>query len=305
MNFNNIIVVGAGVIGSCYGALLSQKNDVTLVDNKEVTDTINATGITIITDVEKKFYPRAQFNLAKILPNTLILLTTKAHQSEGAIKQIVHLSQRDSRIGEDTVILILQNGLGNEDVVRRTVEDRVKVIRGIVNCGAWQVEPGKFNFILRETVLEPTVPAGIIVDLFNDCGLPTRVSKDFISELWQKLVFNCVLNPLTAIFRVRNYQIGSPVLKNLRHKIVEECLSISEVEGVNLSHNLANKIDQAIQSYTNFSSMYQDVVKGRKTEIDFLNGKIVDLAKKHNIPTPYNEVLTDLIKFLEHVNEIG
>ena len=299
MNFNNIIVVGAGVIGSCYGALLSQKNDVTLVDNKEVTDTINATGITIITDVEKKFFPRAQFNLAKILPNTLILLTTKAHQSEGAIKQIINLFQ------EDTVILILQNGLGNEEVVRRTVGDRVKVIRGIVNGGAWQVEPGKINFILRETVLEPTVPAGIIMDLFNDCGLPTRVSKDFISELWQKLVLNCVLNPLTAIFRVRNYQIGSPVLKYLRHKIVEECLSISEVEGVNLSHNLANKIDQAIQSYANFSSMYQDVVKGRKTEIDFLNGKIVDLAKKHNIPTPYNEVLTDLIKFLEHVNEIG
>jgi len=299
MNFNNIIVVGAGVIGSCYGALLSQKNDVTLVDNKEVTDTINAKGITIITDVEKKFFPRAQFNLAKILPNTLILLTTKAHQSEGAIKQIINLFQ------EDTVILILQNGLGNEEVVRRTVGDRVKVIRGIVNGGAWQVEPGKINFILRETVLEPTVPAGIIMDLFNDCGLPTRVSKDFISELWQKLVLNCVLNPLTAIFRVRNYQIGSPALKNLRHKIVEECISISEAEGVNLSHNLADKIDQAILSYTNFSSMYQDVVKGRKTEIDFLNGKIVDLAKKHNIPTSYNEVLTDLIKFLEYANEIG
>ena len=299
MNFNNIIVVGAGVIGSCYGALLSQKNDVTLVDNKEVTDTINAKGITIITDVEKKFFPRAQFNLAKILPNTLILLTTKAHQSEGAIKQIINLFQ------EDTVILILQNGLGNEEVVRRTVGDRVKVIRGIVNGGAWQVEPGKINFILRETVLEPTVPAGIIMDLFNDCGLPTRVSKDFISELWQKLVLNCVLNPLTAIFRVRNYQIGSPALKNLRHKIVEECISISEAEGVNLSHNLADKIDQAILSYTNFSSMYQDVVKGRKSEIDFLIGKIVDLAKKHNIPTSYNEVLTDLIKFLEYANEIG
>jgi 2-dehydropantoate 2-reductase len=299
MNFNNIIVVGAGVIGSCYGALLSQKNAVTLVDNKEVTDTINAKGITIITDVEKKFFPRAQFNLAKILPNTLILLTTKAHQSEGAIKQIINLFQ------EDTVILILQNGLENEEVVRRTAGDRVKVVRGIVNGGAWQVEPGKINFILRETVLESIVPAGIIMDLFNDCGLPTRVSKDFISELWQKLVLNCVLNPLTAIFRVRNCQIGSPVLKNLRHKIVEECISISEAEGVNLSHNLADKIDQALLSYTNFSSMYQDVVKGRKTEIDFLNGKIVDLAKKHNMPTPYNEVLTDLIKFLEYVNEIG
>jgi 2-dehydropantoate 2-reductase len=300
MNFNEIIVIGAGVIGSCYGALLSQKNNVILIDNKEVTDRIDADGVTLINDVEKKFFPKAKINLKKVLPNTLILLTTKAHQSENAVQQINHLLQ------DDTVILILQNGLGNEEIIRGVVEDRVEVIRGIVNSGAWQVEPGKLNLILRETVLEPTTDtASVIVQLFNDSGLPARVAKDFISELWQKLVLNCVLNPLTAILRVRNYQIGTPGLKKLRYQIVEECLTVSKAEGVDLPPNLADAIDKAIQGYTNFSSMYQDITNGKKTEIDFLNGKIVQLAKKHSISTPCNEALTAMIKFLEPENELG
>ena len=133
--------------------------------------------------------------------------------------------------------------------------------------------------------------------------MPSRVSNDFITELWQKLILNCVLNPLTAILRVRNSQIAVPVLENVRHQIVKECLSVSEAEGVFLPTNLAEKLDSAISVYTNFSSIFQDVVNGKKTEIDFINGKIIELGKKYNIPTPINRALYSMIKFLEPKDE--
>ena len=299
MIFNKIIVIGAGVIGSCYGAMLSQKNTVTMVDNKEVVDRINTIGMTIKTKSEKNFTLTATTKLEEIKPKTLILLTTKAHQSEQAIKQIKNLEV------ENSVILILQNGLGNEDIVKKIVKDRAEVIRGIVNSGAWQVEPGKFNLILNETILKPTDTGKRVAKIFNESGLPTRISKDFISELWQKLILNCVVNPLTAILRVRNNKIAVPVLKSLRHQIVKECLTVSEAEGIFLAANLSNKLDQMIPSYNNFSSMYQDVVNGKETEIDFINGKIIELGIKHNIPTPANEALYAIIKFMETKNDIG
>ncbi len=294
MFFNKIIVLGAGVIGKSYGALLSLKNDVLLIDTPEVVNGITTKGITIITDdVEKKFYLKAQVNLTEIPAKTLILLITKAHQSESAIRPIVQL------LCKETTILILQNGLGNEEIVKKIVNDRAQVIRGIVNLGAWEIEPGKIHLTIRETIIDAIEPADKIMQMFNDSKLPTRISTNFKQELWQKVIFNCVVNPLTAILRVRNYQIGSPELKKIRHEVIQECLKISAAESVCLSDNITDKIDQAIQSYTNYSSMYQDIIKGNKTEIDFLNGKIVELGKKYNIPTPYNEMLYALIRFLE------
>ncbi len=296
MKFNNIIVLGAGVIGSCYGAMLSTRNKVLLIDNIEIVDKINTKGITLITDVEKKFNPTAQTNLDEIRPITLIILTTKAYQTESAIKSIKSL------LLTDTIILILQNGLGNEDIVKNIIKHKAEVIRGIINSGAWEIRPGCFNLILRETVFEPTNTSNAISQIFNESGLPTRTSQNFIFELWQKLTLNCVLNPLTAILRVRNNQISIPILKSLRHQIIEECKKVSEAEGVKLPHNLSEIIYIAIQNYTNFSSMYHDIINGNKTEIDFLNGRIVEIGKKYNIPTPYNEVLYNIIKFMEMKN---
>jgi 2-dehydropantoate 2-reductase len=293
MKFNNIIVLGAGIIGSCYGALLSARHEVLMLDNKEIVDKIKKKGLTVTGDREKRYNPAAQTKLDKILPNTLILLTTKAHQAEAAIQGIKNL------LRTDTVILILQNGIGNEDIIKNVIGDKGEVIRGIVNIGAWENETGCYNLVMRETVLAPARMSETITRIFNEAGLATRIGQDFIAELWQKLALNCVLNPLTAILRVRNNQIGVPVLKQLRHQIIEECKKVGKAEGIILNANLSETLDRAIQKYPNFSSMYQDVINGKKTEIDFLTGRIVEIGKKHNIPTPINESLYAIVKFME------
>lgn len=293
MSFDKIFVLGAGAIGSSYGALLSRKNDVTLIGNENHVDAIISRGLTLSGDVQKEFFIKAETKIREVPSNTLILLTTKAHDSEKAITEIKGL------LKDDTVILILQNGLGNKELVKRIVRDEIQIVRGLVKSAAEFLEPGKIAFWNGETILEQTKMSKRIVWLFNESGLRTRISNEMDEEMWNKLVVNCVVNPITAILRVRDNEVAVDSLRQLRHGIVEECVKVGKCEGIVFQLDLKEAIEKDIMKFTNFSSMCQDIMKRKKTEIDFLNGKIVELGKKHNIPTPINEAMTCLIKFLE------
>jgi len=118
-------------------------------------------------------------------------------------------------------------------------------------------------------------------------------------EIWRKLTLNCVINPLTALFRVPNKEIAHDSLREIRRGIVDECIRVAKEEGVVLDPSLQEEVNTATISYSNKSSMCQDIIKGRKTEIDFLNGKISELGQRHGVPTPVNDVLTALIRFME------
>jgi len=108
-----------------------------------------------------------------------------------------------------------------------------------------------------------------------------------------------VINPLTALFRVPNKEIANDSLREIRRRIVDECIRVAKEEGVVLDPSLQEEVNTATISYSNKSSMCQDIIKGRKTEIDFLNGKISELGQRHGVPTPVNDVLTALIRFME------
>jgi 2-dehydropantoate 2-reductase len=297
LSFKKIIVLGAGAIGSVFGAFLSKKYDVTLIGRENHVKAINLNGLTLSGEVNEVFRVRAEKEIREIPKNALIILTTKAHESAEAIKGIKKLLKKD------TVILIIQNGLGNEEIVNKIVGYEAKVLRGVTMIAAEFFEPGKVNFLNGETVIEYDETAEKIMKVFNECGLKTRLSNEIEREIWCKLIINCVANPLTAIFRVRNNEVISETLKAVRHEIVRECVQIAEAEGVSLPNNLLEEIDRKIAKYTNFSSMCQDILKGEKTEIDFLNGKIVELGRKHGIPTPVNEALVAFIKFLEEKSD--
>lgn len=292
MNVDKIFVLGAGAIGSIYGAFLSRKKDVTLIGSQGHVKTIHAQGLTLTGDINQNFRLKADVKIGEVPSNTLILLTTKAHDSVQAINQIKNMLKKD------TVILVLQNGLGNEGLVKKLVSGKVEVLRGLTMMAAEFLEPGKIRVWKNKTIIAKSKTAQEIASLFNDCGLETYISENMMKEIWDKLILNCVINPLTAIFHVRNHKIASETLKWIRHEIVRECLAVGKAEGINLKIN-PEELDRKILGYTNFSSMCQDIIKGKKTEIDFLNGKIVELGRKYLIPTPVNQTLTCLTKFLE------
>ena len=299
MSFNKIYVLGAGAIGSIYGALLSKKNDVTLIGNKAHMDAVNSKGLSISGDINETFYLKADTEICEIPENTLIILTTKAYDSTKAIEETKKLLKKD------TVVLVLQNGLGNEEIVKRVAGDKAKILRAITTMATEFFEPGKIRFWSGETIIEQNEVAKRIAEIINGCKLKTRLSDDINREVWNKLVVNCVVNPLSALFQVRNCELVSDSLKTVRHGIVRECVKVGKAEGITFPKDLEERVDEKISNYTNFSSMYQDVMKGKKTEIDFLNGKVVELGRKHSIPTPVNETLVCLIKFMEEKNGIS
>ncbi|MCW3976447.1 MAG: 2-dehydropantoate 2-reductase [Candidatus Bathyarchaeota archaeon] len=293
MSFNKIFILGAGAIGSAFGALLSRRNDVTLIGRKDHVDVINKSGLTLLGDAKGKFFIEAEAAIREIPSDSLILLNTKAYDTVSAVTGI------RSILRNDTVILVLPNGLGIKDIAQKVVEDRAEVVRGLVTSAAEFFELGKISFWQGETVLESTQTSERIARVLSESGLKTVISNEMQEEIWKKLIVNCVLNPLTTILQVRNNEILLDSLKEIRNEIIRECVDVGKAEGTRFEQNLEECVERKIARYTNYSSMYQDIMKQKKTEIDFLNGKIVELGRKHNIPTPVNEALVGLIKFLE------
>lgn len=278
------------------GALLSRKNDVTLIGEEEHIEAIKSDGLRISGDVKETFQVKAKTRIKTIPPNSLLLLTTKAHQSQKAISQIKKLLKKD------TVILVLQNGLGNEDLMKKIIGKKCKIERGIVYSASEFLEPGKIKCWLKKTILPSNKIGKEIAHIFKEAGLEAELKEEMEKEIWKKLVVNCVLGPLAALFKIRNNEVASKPLKKVRELLIKECLEVARAEGININGNFQREFEKKISTYTNYPSMCQDIIKGKKTEIDFLNGKILELGKKHNLATPVNEVIYYLIKFLEEKN---
>ena len=293
-----IFILGAGAIGSVLGGLLSERNDVTLIGNKTHIDAVNSNGLSISGDVSATLRVHADTKVEKVPEKTLIFLTTKAYDSEKAISGVRRLLKKD------TVILVLQNGVGNEEIVKRAVGSGTKVLRGITTIAAELFKAGEVKYWSGETIIECDAVAETIAQILNASTLKTSLSKKILDEIWGKVAVNSVVNPLTAIFRVRNREIGTQSLERIRHQIVIECVQVGKTQGITFPRDLEHKIDREILAHTNFSSMCQDMMKGKRTEIDFMNGKIVELGRKHAVPTLMNETLVDFIKFLEEKNEL-
>ncbi len=137
MSFTKIFVLGAGAIGSPYGGLLSRKNDVTLIGQEAHMNAIRATGLAVTGDVEESFAMQVQTEITSIPRQALILLTTKAQDSAKAILNI------KDKLRKDTVIVILQNGVENEDVVKGIVGEDRPVVRGLIEAAAEFLEWGR------------------------------------------------------------------------------------------------------------------------------------------------------------------
>jgi 2-dehydropantoate 2-reductase len=113
------------------------------------------------------------------------------------------------------------------------------------------------------------------------------------------LIFNCVVNPITTIVGCKVGGIVDPHLNRVKQLIVDECLAVARAEGVQLSEEFMSEINSAYAGSENIVSMRQDLMRGRVTEIDYLNGAIVALGARHDLECPVNDALVRIIKGLE------
>jgi 2-dehydropantoate 2-reductase len=290
----NIIVLGAGAIGSVYGAKLSRGNDVTLVGRPAHAAQINSRGLQITGLEESVYRLRAVTALEAMPPEALVLLTTKASDSEAAVRSIAAL------VRADTTLLCIQNGLYVEDLPKSIVGDRCTVLRAITNLGAIYRTPGVVELkALSSTSIEQSRASAAIAETFRAGGLEATVSPRIKDEMWRKLIVNCVINPVNAITRTEVGAIADHRLDPLKRLIVDECVSVARRDGVEFDEDLVDAINRRYAPSRNLSSMQQDLLQGRRTEIDFLNGAVVRLGETFGIPCPVNQALTTIIRQME------
>jgi len=289
-----IVVLGAGAIGTLYGARLASMNEVTLVGRADHVRAIEENGLQIEGIENQTVRVRATTRVEEIKPNTLILLTTKVPATAAALEPIASL------VRDDTTIVALQNGWNSEQVARAAVQNRGVVLRGISQFGAIFERPGAVRYMVKGyTLLEKHERSALIVEVLKRAGLDCRVSDDVTTEVWRKLTFNCVVNPITTILRSEVGQIVDPELNRLKQMVIDECVAVAATQGVSLNTDLLAEINAAYAGSHNIVSMQQDLERGRTTEIDYLNGAVVELGAKRGIQCPANDVLTKIIKGME------
>ncbi|MBI2647136.1 hypothetical protein HYW99_01550 [Candidatus Woesearchaeota archaeon] len=150
------------------------------------------------------------------------------------------------------------------------------------------------------TAIEKNTKSFAIAKLFAECGLNGYVSKNIKEDMWKKLILNCVLNPLTAILMVENRGITDEKINPIKKIIVDECLKVAKKDGVSFNLDFVKIINDVFKNSKNVSSMQQDLIKGKHTEIDYLNGAVVKMGKRYGIRCSVNEALTMIIKETEN-----
>lgn len=303
--------MGAGAMGGLFGGMLTRAgHDVWLIDNhKQRAEKINREGL--IIEASKALESREpKQEIIKIKSTTdpgelgaceLVIIFVKAYDTEEAARNSLPLT------GKKTVWLTLQNGMGNIEKMGKIV-GKDRVVAGITYQGATVLEPGRIRHAgCGKTVMGEIYGKGSeriksISDIFNQAGIETEISDNIQGVLWGKLLINAVINPLTAIIREKNGQLlESPLLKETMKLIAEEAVRVPLKKGIRLPYQkVFEKVEESCYaSRDNISSMLQDILKKKRTEVDFINGAIVSEAEKIGIPTPLNRALWNLIKFLE------
>ncbi|UCF12484.1 MAG: 2-dehydropantoate 2-reductase [Thermoplasmatales archaeon] len=295
----NIVVMGAGAIGSLFGGLLSNKNNVMLIGRTSHVNAIRKNGLNIEDKTQLNVMIPAEDSINKgMLSPDLLILTVKSFDTRAAIDQALQI------IDDDTIILSLQNGLDNIAKIKKVV-DINQIIAGITTHGAFFSKPGfirhtgKGKTVLGELKGKKTKRIKHIAGLFNEAGIETIVSEDIIKEIWIKAIVNSSINPLTTFFQCKNgYLLKNPILEKIVEKVCKESTSIAKANGLDIfNQHTIKKTKEVIRSTSeNHSSMLQSFKRGKKTEIDSINGKFVDIGRVHTIDPSMNEILIYLVK---------
>jgi 2-dehydropantoate 2-reductase len=289
-----IIVLGAGAIGSTYGARLSRYHDVTLIGGAAHVDAVQRDGLIMQGHTDGTLRIPAFVSVPAIEPGTLILLTTKVNNNAAAVRPIVEM------LPDKVTIVCVQNGLYSENLVKDLVGDRALVLRAITQVGGVLVRPGVVdNTVAGYTLLESHDRSPAIAALLTEAGLDGRIVPDIKKEMWRKAVFNCVINPTTTLVGSDVGGIVDPQLNGLKQQIIDECLAVAKADGVTFDEDFLALIDRVFAGARTIASMRQDLMKGRKTEIDHMNGAVVELGAKYGIPCPVNAAMTTMIRYME------
>ena len=299
-----ICVVGCGAVGSLFAANLSLLDDVEVWAydlSREHVDAINRDGLRLTGAGEVVSRPRATDDAAELPACDFGIVATKAMHTDAAIAAAAHAFT-------DGCVATVQNGIGNEEVLANHVE---RVIRGTTFPAGKLTAPGVVQWDVKgDTTLGPFEPRPAplaeverLADACSRAGMPTAAVGDARGPQWRKVIFNAATNPLGALTGLTHGRVcEQPALRALASQLVDEGKRVAAAQGITLDSDPEALIDYAARpdvAYDHKASMLQDVEARRRTEVDYLNGGIVEFGRRHGVPTPINESIWALVKGVE------
>lgn len=306
-----IIIVGPGAMGCLFAALLCRAgHEVWLLARNEAQAALmHERDICMETAGDTMHIPRSAVTATPEHIGTadIVLVCVKAYDTHAALTHAL------PAITRRTTVLTLQNGLGNIEILCGEVAPE-QVLAGTTAHGATRVSTWLIRHAgIGETVIGAVHPAGrsrlqAVGKFLNDAGIRTMPAEDITGVLWGKLLVNAGINPLTAIMRIKNGQIlESPPLESIMRQAVHEGRQIADALGIALPYpDPVGRVTEVCRATAeNISSMHQDILAGRKTEIDQINGMLVRYGSQHHVPTPVNSMLTWLVTSAEHLQQAG
>ncbi|MEQ8154080.1 MAG: 2-dehydropantoate 2-reductase [Clostridiaceae bacterium] len=301
-----IAVLGAGAMGCLYGAYLSKNNEITMIDiYKPQVDSINEKGLVMLENgQEKKYDVQAVLSGTDIGCADIVVVFVKSTQTYEAIKENQKL------INDKTLILTLQNGAGNDrDILNFAPKENI--IIGTSKHNSVGIGLGKIHHTASGVTTIGTMDPDssndrIVADILNKSGLQAVISDDIQRIIWSKLFVNMSINTLTALLQTRiGYMIKNKNAWDFARRVVYEGVEVAEADGTYFDRRETLEMVRqvCIEAGDGYTSMYQDRKNKRLTEIDKINGAVVEQAKLYGVPTPYNSLIVDLIHAIEGTYE--
>ncbi len=306
--FNAITVVGAGAVGSFYGALLARAGyRVTLIGRPAHVAAIRDTGLRLDMAGTVQSVPvQASSELKSVQGADLVLFCVKSTDTDAVAREMAPW------LAQEAVVLSLQNGVENASTIARYVPN--SVVPAVVYVATAMPEPGLVKHFGRGELvigaLDPRrsqapdvlIMLQALVELFATAGIAVTCSEDVRAELWSKLMVNCAYNALSALGHAHYARIASlPEVRALQQSIVQEVVEVAAAEGVALSlQSSLEAVDRIAQTMPQqHSSTAQDMTRSKPSEIDHLNGFIARRGSELGVPTPINRTLHALVKLVE------
>lgn len=292
------VVFGAGSLGSLVGGLLAREHDVTLVAREAHARAVRESGLGLTGEFETTVRPTATTD-GQGLEAALAIVTVKSFDTAQAARTLA--------TGSFDAVLSLQNGMGNEETLAASLES--PVLAGTATYGAILRKPGVVECTgVGDIALGPrtggqSALADRIGEAFTAAGLETTVATDMPRRRWEKVAVNAGINAVTALTATENGAVLEGPANDLASAATRETARAARASdpAVGLSNReaLAAMERVATDTAANASSMRQDVRTGRRTEIDAINGAVVDRAADLGLEVPTNRTLTALVRTWE------
>jgi 2-dehydropantoate 2-reductase len=298
----HIGVIGAGSLGTLISGYLSDAgHEVHILEIRaEVVSHINEEGVTIERSDESPItaFPTATSNPEEVPELDIVFVFVKAHHTRQAIRDAAPM------IREETTVVTVQNGLKNIEIINEEYPNN-DVIGGVIYIGSQELAPGRVLQTKKTGITiggDNSASLDEVATALRDGNIPVTITEDPNQVIWEKQLATVGTKAVAALTGLNDGPIAEcPETADLMELLIREATEVAEAIGITVTWDPVEDAYEICETYYDTKpSMLQDVENERPTEIDHINGAIVEFGEEHDINTPYNKTITSLVKGKEY-----